>query len=242
MRRLAAAGFFSIAILPHSAANGPLPPAGRVYTYEPPAIVQLYTWNGLYVGGHLGFGWNDTVVAESDGFLGGAQIGFNIRAGRVVFGLEGQWSGSGDDGNDDALLVLPGGLTGTFEAQVDWMATLTGRVGVPWDRSLFYVKGGAAWAENTYRGFIDTLPGVGVSGDEVRSGWAVGIGYEYAFRSNWSTRLEYVFLDFGSESVTLNGPAGRIVVSDVDQQIHALTLSVNYRFDWPIGGPLGTPY
>ena len=74
--------------------------------------------------------------------------------------------------------------------------------------SLFYVKGGVAWAENTYRGSIDSLLGVGVSGDEVRSGWAVGVGYEYAFRSNWSTRLEYLFLDFGSENVTLNGPAG----------------------------------
>ena len=54
-------------------------------------------------------------------------------------------------------------------------------------------------------------------------------------------RLEYLFLDFGSDSIALTGPAGRLAVSDVDQQVHAVTLGINYRFDWPTGGPLGTP-
>jgi outer membrane immunogenic protein len=235
MRKLAAAGLF-IAMLSHPAGAGdlgPQPPPG-VYSYPP--VIRLYTWNGVYVGGHIGAGWNDTLISETNGFLGGAQVGFNARVGRAVYGLEAQWTGSGDNGDDDASIELPGGITGTFTSEIDWLTTLTARAGLAWDRSLFYVRGGAAWARNTYHGAID---GVGFDGGETRSGWALGLGYEYAFRNAWSTRIEYTFMDFGSETVGLSGAGGSIAVPDVDQQIHAVTLSVNYRFDWPTLGPVG---
>jgi outer membrane immunogenic protein len=208
-------------------------------------VIRLYSWTGVYVGAHAGAGWNDTLVSdEHASFIGGAQIGINFRARNAIFGLEGQWTGSGDSGGDDnggTLVVFPGGVTGGFETEIDWLATLTGRLGIVWDRSLFYLKGGAAWVHNRYDGFASLAPAASLSGEETRSGWAVGIGYEYAFRSAWSVRLEYLFLDFGGDSITLAGPAGRVAVSDVDQQIHAVTLGINFRFDWPVGGPLGTP-
>jgi outer membrane immunogenic protein len=242
MRRLTAAGFSVAMLSGAAAADGPPPIYGAppgVYTYSPP-VIRLYSWTGVYVGAHAGAGWNDTLVSdENASFIGGAQVGINFRARNAIFGLEGQWTGSSDSGGDDngGTLAFPG----VFETEIDWFATLTGRLGIAWDRSLFYLKGGAAWVHNRYDGFASLAPAVSLSGEETRSGWAVGIGYEYAFRSAWSVRLEYLFLDFGSDSITLTGPAGRVTVSDVDQQIHAVTLGINYRFDWPIVGPLGTP-
>jgi outer membrane immunogenic protein len=247
MRRLTAAGFSFAMLSGAAAADGPPPIYGAppgVYTFSPP-VIRLYSWTGVYVGAHAGAGWNDTLVSdEHASFIGGAQIGINFRARNAIFGLEGQWTGSGDSGGDDnggTLVVFPGGVTGGFETEIDWLATLTGRLGIVWDRSLFYLKGGAAWVHNRYDGFASLAPAASLSGEETRSGWAVGIGYEYAFRSAWSVRLEYLFLDFGGDSITLAGPAGRVAVSDVDQQIHAVTLGINFRFDWPVGGPLGTP-
>jgi outer membrane immunogenic protein len=247
MRRLTAAGFSFAMLSGAAAADAPPPIYGAppgVYTFAPP-VIRLYSWTGLYVGAHAGAGWNDSLVSDEDAtFIGGAQVGFNVRAGNAIFGLEGQFTGSADDGGDDnggTLVILPGGVTGGFESEIDWLATLTGRAGIAWDRSLFYLKGGAAWARNRYDGFVSLGPAASVSGEETRSGWTVGIGYEYAFRSAWSVRLEYLFMDFGSDSIALNGPAGRFEVSDVDQQVHAVTLGINYRFDWPTVGPLGTP-
>src|SRR5262249_32484241 len=177
--------------------------------------------------GGLG-GWGFKVSADSDngnGFLGGAQVGFNVRTGRAVIGLEAQWTGSGNNGQDDQLITFPGGLTGTFESEIDWLATLTARLGLVRDRSMLYVKGGAAWARNSFHGSID---GIGFDTSETRSGWAIGAGYEYAFRNAWSARLEYMFMDFGSESVSFNAPVGTVTVPGIDQQVHAVTLSINY--------------
>jgi outer membrane immunogenic protein len=215
---------------------GPQPLPG-VYSYAPP-IIRLYSWNGPYIGGHVGAGLNDTFTSEDDWqFIGGGQVGLNLRAGSALLGLEAQWTGSAGDGEDAGLVVLPEGATGTFESGLDWVATLTARVGLVRDRSVWYVKGGAAWARNSFHAFT-SLPGIALDGGETRSGWTIGGGYEFAFRSAWSARLEYMFMDFGSDTVTLNGPAGSLSVPDVDQQIHALTFSINYRFDWPTG-PVG---
>jgi outer membrane immunogenic protein len=249
MRRIAVVGGAVTILSGGVAADGPalshgpdlMPPPG-VYRYPP--VVRLYTWNGPYVGGHIGAGLDDSAYSDSHGaFIGGVHAGFNVRAGQALLGLEAQWTGIGaSGGEEDTSLVLPGGVTGRFEAEVDWIATLTARLGIAWDRSLFYVKAGAALAETSYSASIDTLPGTTFEGEESRVGWALGVGYEYAFRNAWSTRLEYLFMDFGSDSASLSGPAGDLAVAGIDQQVHAVTLSVNYRFDWPIGGPLGTPY
>jgi outer membrane immunogenic protein len=231
------------------AADGPAFPPGQdlmpppgVYRYPP--VIRLYTWNGPYVGGHIGAGLDDSAFSDSNGaFVGGVHAGFNVRAGRALFGLEAQWTGiAGSGGEEDNTgLVLPGGIAGTFESEIDWLATLTARLGVAWDRSLLYVKAGAALAQTSYSASIDTLPGTTFEGDDSRVGWALGLGYEYAHRNAWSTRLEYLFVDLDSDTASLGGPAGGLAVTGIDHQVHALTLSVNYRFDWPIGGPLGTP-
>jgi outer membrane immunogenic protein len=252
-KRLAVAGIFMTLLAQGAAADGqpppaiynPQPPPGvygpqqvpGVYSYAPP-IIRLYSWNGPYIGGHVGAGWNDTLTSENNGqFIGGAQVGFNLRTGNALLGVEAQWTGFAGNGEDVGLVVLPDGVAGTFESELDWVASLTARLGLVRDRSVMYVKGGAAWARNSFHGFT-SLPGIAFDGSETRSGWAIGAGYEFAFRSAWSARLEYMFMDFGSDTVTLNGPAGSLSILDVDQQIHALTLSINYRFDWPTG-PLG---
>jgi outer membrane immunogenic protein len=90
------------------------------------------------------------------------------------------------------------------------------------------------------------------SADKNRWGWMVGTGVEFGLWGNWSAKIEYDFLDFGSYDVALNGTAsaaqlgfngrgtsfpctGSIPFSKtlhVDQQIHLVQVGLKYKFDW----------
>jgi outer membrane immunogenic protein len=47
--------------------------------------------------------------------------------------------------------------------------------------------------------------GVTVSDDASRAGWTLGGGVEWMFAPNWSTKVEYLYMDTGTTSVTLFG-------------------------------------
>src|SRR5690242_13914408 len=83
----------------YSAGAADLPVKAR-----PPAVVVAYSWTGLYVGGHVGYGWADKDWSDplgppfaigshtATGWLAGAQVGFNYQFGSWVIGAEGQFS------------------------------------------------------------------------------------------------------------------------------------------------------
>lgn len=215
---LAAAGL-ALGVQSASAAD-----LGRpVYKAPAPAVVAAYNWSGFYLGGHVGGAWSSEEArdvafgvigsTDPDGFIGGVQAGYNWQADRWVFGIEGDWSWSGADGST----VLAG--PATFSSDHNWYATLTGRVGYAWDNWLWYVKGGAAWADTEYR-----LAGFGTVSD-TRVGWTVGTGVEWALAPQWSAKLEYNFLDFSNDTFTFGGTP-----IDVDTHVHLVKAGINYRF------------
>lgn len=200
---------------------------GRAPVYKaPPAPAPVaYNWAGFYVGGHLGYGWGtDSADATAlgagagdvdvDGFLAGAQLGYNWQAGAFVFGLEGDWSWTNGDGD------VATGL-GTFTAERNWYATATARVGYAWDNWLWYVKGGAAWADTDYTLVSPFIPGGIATAGDTRSGWTVGTGVEWALGPQWSAKLEYNYLDFGDDTF-----AG----VNYDSENHLVKVGLNYRF------------
>ena len=205
--------------------------AGRVAPVVAPAYAP-YSWNGCYVGGNVGYGWspNDwTIVGtnvsggshDATGAVGGGQIGCDMQTSNVVFGLEGMFDWSGMSGSHTR-----GGVH--FDTDANWLATVTGRVGLAVDRALFYVKGGAAWVNND-QGF--RILGVNFQGnDTTQSGWTVGGGVEWSFAPAWSAKLEYNFIDLGSDAprFCVGGACG--TVFNVDQNVHLVTVGLNYRF------------
>jgi outer membrane immunogenic protein len=202
-----------------------------VYKAPPAGVVAApYDWTGFYVGGHVGYGWANKswqdgfglfgISHEATGFLGGGQAGFNYQVGQFVFGVEGDMSWSGMSGSTNAF-------ASTFNTDVDWTATLTGRAGLAFDRWLVYGKGGVAWARDRFSTNFYTFPGTEVT--DTRIGWTAGAGVEYAFAPQWSAKLEYNYMDFGTRSVSF-APG---FATDIDQQIHAVKLGVNYKFGSP---------
>ena len=83
---------------------------------------------------------------------------------------------------------------------------------------------------------------------ENRTGGTIGIGVEYAFLSNWSAKLEYDYMDFGSRNLTFLGtPCGGVSAitcvnnESVRETVSVVRAGVNYRFNWG-GGPVAAKY
>ena len=103
----------------------------------------------------------------------------------------------------------------TVEDKTNWMATVTGRLGYSWGRTLFYVKGGAAFEDGrvsatcynpqgaalgnpcTNAAGAVFASGTGFSISYTRVGWTLGFGTEFDLGKNWSAKAEYDYLSFG---------------------------------------------
>jgi outer membrane immunogenic protein len=146
-----------------------------------------------------------------------------------------------------------------LSVKTNFISTVTGRLGYSIERGkgLFYAKAGAALANNSYNFSgqvtanscntftLDGTTGVGscalfnppfvspfdFSASETRVGWTVGGGIEWAIFNDWSVKLEYDYLDFGSHNVPLNalGPSSTV---NINQRINEVKLGVNYLFGW----------
>ena len=58
---------------------------------------------------------------------------------------------------------------------------------------------------------------------------------EYGFAPNWSLKIEYNFIDFGTEQgtttqTTVPGGVVNSVLRDVDAQFHIIKGGINFRF------------
>ncbi len=213
----------------------------------PGAVVPVSLWNGFYFGVNGGFAtgtWSGILTFEGapsvlnvnsnspgpynfglSGGFGGGQIGYNwegIFAPRIVLGIEADFEGAGIRANGFIPgIVAPG--TGptvfpkTLTADVDFFATVRGRLGYDMGGWLLYGTGGFAYGhadlhENAFSN--DTLVGpfpagtvqTGFASATVsRIGWAAGAGVEWALFPHWSVKFEYLHVDLGTENVTFVG-------------------------------------
>lgn len=239
----------AIGALPAAAADISTQPVYRAPTITP----SYYNWSGFYVGGHLGGAWADkdwtqtfpgtfsgnAASFSADGFIGGGQIGYNWQSGSWVFGIETDATWTGQSGSG----VQSRTPSWTSTTDINWFGTVTGRVGYAWDRVLVYGKAGLAYADEDHS---QTFGGVLVSSSNASHwGWTAGLGLEYAMTDNWSAKVEYNYIDFGTRNVGFANLAPAPGVRgidgfDIDQTMHVVKFGVNYRFNW--GSPVVTRY
>ena len=216
-------------------------------------FVAAPLWTGFYVGGHAGYGfgnqkWFDNFpvpdgLLDADanlrGWLGGLQAGANLQFGRLVVGLEADFSWSRVRSEFSCFPFGDQVCTGESE----WFGTVTGRTGVVFGPSLFYVKGGAAWtrekitdlatcsgSQPCFAAGIPARPGVEFTGYQNRFGWTAGFGVEYLLANNWSLKAEYNYMDFGRRSITLNALDGDFFTEEVDHRVSLVKVGFNYLF------------
>jgi outer membrane immunogenic protein len=150
------------------------------------------------------------------GPFGGAQGGYNWQLGMFVVGAEADFSAGHIEGRVNNTPIVqfngtpfPG--TGFVETKqsIDAFGTLRARAGVtPVDRLLAYITAGAAVGQVNYAAVTNFRP-VGTTiyatnYSRTQFGWTVGTGLDYAVAGNWQLRLEYLFIDFGSTTSTVN--------------------------------------
>lgn len=211
-----AAAMLASASAVSEAADAPRGPAYR----PPPPPIPYFSWTGFYAGAHIGVGWSDgDGSGNSSGFIGGGQVGFNYQINQWVVGVEADIAGTTI--GDSVSVGIPGAGVVTGSGSLDWVSTLAPRLGYAFDRWLVYGKFGGAWAHGS--GSV-AINGVQVfSVDQTVSGWVLGVGTEYALQGNWTAKIEYNMMDFGSD-----GPFS-------DSKFHVFKAGLNYRF----GGPGG---
>jgi outer membrane immunogenic protein len=206
-----------------------------------------FSWTGFYIGGEIGGAFSNGSVNDSlfgvsvstshDGFLGGGVVGFNYQISNFVWGVEGDfdWTSLNATGNGIATRI------GTLQASAntDWIAALTGRIGIAADRALFYVRGGGGWVRNT-ASITNLTTGAAVSASNSNNGWLFGGGIEYAFASNWSAKLEYDFLSL--RSFSWNSALFPGDTFTASRNISMLKGGINWRFGENAIAPLGGRY
>jgi outer membrane immunogenic protein len=231
---------------------------------------MAYNWTGFYVGGNVGYGWlrstdqitgadaasaaflvNNTVATliglDSSGVLGGGQVGYNWQlAPNWVVGIEADIAAA-DLHQSNTLLLPGGGRPMSASERLNWIGTVRGRVGfVPTDRLLVYGTGGFAYGDGSLSAALSNINGCAGNNCQTGStsgtltGWAAGVGAEWAFLNNWSARVEYLHFDLGSLSHRMVDPAFPFVFNaNANFRGDIVRVGLNLRLG---GGPVVAKY
>lgn len=203
---------------------------------------------------------------DMNGAIAGGQIGYNWQSNNWVFGLEAdaQWSDEKGRRGYNCLATsaaggvcfpgstaLPAGVTAaslTVDERLEWFGTVRGRAGVlVTPKVLLYGTGGLAYGSFKTTGtFAGASPAVVAvtsvsTATDTRFGWTVGAGVEGKFTTNWSAKLEYLYMDFDSfRAGSFSLAPASTIAGNVNSHFrdHILRVGLNYTF----GGPVVAKY
>jgi outer membrane immunogenic protein len=201
---------------------------GRPIYKAPVVVAAPMMWNGFYIGINGGLAAGDASASitgvpgsldiTSRGGFGGGQIGYNWQfSPNWVLGVEADFQGGSIEGSV-SLNGLGGGISAGSKTTA--FGTARGRVGYAFGNSLLYATGGYAYGKNEL--FVTGLGG-GISIERNHSGWTAGAGLEHAFAPNWTAKVEYLYVDLGSEPYLAAAIVGGPVIA----------LNAEHRFHLP---------
>jgi outer membrane immunogenic protein len=267
-RALYAAGAVSLAALAPMAAK-----AADMPQYTPPPVVTavpLWDWSGGYVGLNAGYGWGTNggasmsfldpggtwfgpclaagacaagISYDNDGFVGGAQAGWNWQFDQFVLGVEADIQYSDMNGGGLIATAVAPFAVSTFNStsDIDWLGTLRARAGFAFDRALIYATGGLAYGgvKDSFRWGFPALGQVyWGGGNNTEWGWTAGGGFEYAMTDNVIVGAEILYFDLGSTSVVGTPgplfvplpPVGTSLTANYDHDGVIARARISYKF------------
>src|SRR5262245_21975906 len=202
-------------------------------------------WSGFYIGGHAGAGWSE---GSDSAFIGGGQIGYNWQfAPNWLIGIEGDISATGfSDSASGVLVGIAPTTVGTISADLNWLASVRGRLGYTWDRFMLYFTGGGAWADFDGTATATNINGtLGANFGGTLSGWVIGGGGEWMFAPNWTLGVEYLHYEFDNINGTVNIPGTAVSFSGSGDlgSVDVVRARLNYKFgDWFGKAPVAARY
>jgi opacity protein-like surface antigen len=213
-------------------------------------VIRPTNWTGFYLGGFLGMDYGNTDIRFVGtggvgnnprvlGGLGGFELGYNYQtANNWVFGVEGDIGATNMQGSRTCTTGVLFATSLVCQNASNWMATVAGRVGYSWGRTLFYGKAGGAVADDSVNvscifgpiGFcLNQFGGVthNFNSSGTRSGWLVGYGTEFDLGRNWSAKAEYDYINLGSRTALTSDGVTTLRDSGAISQVK---IGVNYKF------------
>jgi opacity protein-like surface antigen len=199
-------------------------------------LSAAYNWTGTYLGGSFGSTWGTeswrsvtygtTTNPDFAGELFGGQVGYNYQVGHIVTGVEADLGFT----NARGAKSCPSANAGSCQADMDLLASLGGRLGYAWGRTLLYAKGGLAFGDVTASGHSNTgTAGVGASTTLWGNGWTFGGGFEVFLADHWSAKAEYMHYDLGKDRYTIDSSgAGQVDATTVGDTVR---VGMNYHLD-----------
>ncbi len=172
-------------------------------------------FGGAWTNGSLNIPGNNFYGGITE-FVGGVQAGYNVQAGHLLFGVEGDidWASF----NHPTLSVPTLGSVSHH-----WTSTAAGRVGLVDDRWLVFAKLGGGWVQSSA---IVNLPGSpSWSGSSTNGGWLIGGGIEYGFKPHWTVKLEYNYLALS------NWNSATVPAVALNRDVQTIKASINYKFE-----------
>jgi outer membrane immunogenic protein len=188
----------------------------------PPLPPSTYNWTGFYAGGEVGGAWATEQVTDVtgatafpagsveapvnlNGVLGGFYGGANYQINQIVLGIDGDYTWAGILGTGSDVSTVDHHIAEHTD-HIDWIATVTGRLGFALNNWLLFAKGGAAWAgwngNTTQYNAAGTTVLDMASSSSTRNGWTVGGGIEYALAAHVTAKVEYDYVDFSTTNFT----------------------------------------
>jgi outer membrane immunogenic protein len=217
-------------------------------------VAACCTWAGPYIGFNVGWGKGDfdsRNVTEFDpiftfdyrnfgfsdtGFLAGLQGGYNWQRGEFVFGIESDIQGTSVSGSRtfvDSIFEFPGGgLDTRARAELEFLGTLRGRVGLARQHWLTYVTAGLALGEvSTSLSFPPTGGGTNSFNDtdsRWHLGYTVGAGAELKLSPAVSLKFEYLYVDLGDKRHRFDIDVDRYTWNQ-DLDLHVVRVGFNVK-------------
>jgi opacity protein-like surface antigen len=222
-----------------------LPPAGTTVLSSP----EVLAWPGLHIGINGGAGWSrsseltatlfdlqiDAFVALSSkfnsvgGFWGG-NIGYDWQRERIVYGIEADLQGA--DINGPKQLTRTGSFA-TADTRLDWFGTVRGRLGYTFDNALLYATGGLAFGDVedklTLVNPITNPPSNTANKTQTAVGYTVGAGLEYFFDFAWSAKIEYQYIDLGSDTLFTTLISGETATAKYVHAYDTIRVGLSYH-------------
>jgi outer membrane immunogenic protein len=204
---------------------------------------------------------------SQEGVLVGFEAGYNWQWSNWLLGVETDFSFTNMKGHasgtsiETTVFTPPMTQTTTAQQSTDWYGTVRGRAG--WlatpnlllfgtggfaygrvDGSATYLVNGPApgFAPLPVGGFafvcFSGVPCFTGSSSAIRTGWTAGGGAEYRIDQHWSAKIEYQFVDLGTETVRVTATSVSVFPGTIPASFNAafhdrfnvVRIGVNYRF------------
>ena len=172
---------------------------------------------------------------SSANFIGGGQLGYNWQSNHLVYGIEGDFNflNSKQNSTSNGMFSLYGG--GSFSndnkssSEINWLSTIKGRLGYAADNFLVYGTAGVAFGDtkvasssvgydgSNYDTFSNSI-------SQIKAGYVVGGGVEYAIDSHWTVRGEGEYYNLGTTHYS-------VIPQDANSISEAISINASHKFD-----------